>query len=209
MVYGSLGGLGGWRPYPVRQDPPESSQVMSGEEITNSWNDRLADIPQNISSTTVETVPWEFQKLGGQYNNMRFEKTADYGYAKDNGINMLRYDINPFRMVVDKTTTTSYRNPEYDRVAGLRDDALAQFGENNIRQQQAYDGMQGQYSKNGIMPEGYSAPNFGQISGQENTGVTNTPGIGMDWTAGVYDQNFANGLYGNNGAAQNGATRWL
>lgn len=70
--------------------------------------------------------------------------------------------------------------------------------ENQTARQQAYDNMAGTNAPNAVLPEGYTNPGFGQVSGQTNPygpalGAGRAAmeggddGISNDWLAGLYD----------------------
>lgn len=68
---------------------------------------------------------------------------------------------------------------------------LAPLAEQQIRQQQAYDQMQGGWQLNGVMSPDYANAGFNQVTGSSNAyaGPSQSDLIGLetDWMQGVYD----------------------
>lgn len=82
-------------------------------------------------------------------------------------------------------------NPAYAAMQQEMEDAKRVRGENQTMQQQAYDSMNDQYQRNGILGANYSDANFGAITGISDDG-TETSGLtegllGNTTTTGVYD----------------------
>lgn len=205
MFRGSVGGWGGLGGLPPqREGAPNSQVIQTGDEIKKGWQDKLSGIPQTIGYSTTETVPWEFKPLGGEYSNLRLLQTPDYAYMTSRGIPLNRAGYSPFSTVVDHTIDTTAPNPEYGRVQGLMSDALSQYGENQTRAQQAYDGMQGQYAENGVLPGGYTQAGFGQVSGQDNAsqfgadGGTQLGGVSNQFITGAYTPSNSGATYNPN-----------
>lgn len=79
-------------------------------------------------------------------------------------------------------------NPDF---SALNDEKarLNPFVENTLRQQQAYDWMQGGQQENALMSPDYANAGFNSITGMSNpnAGPGQIDGVGMDWAHGVYD----------------------
>ena len=74
----------------------------------------------------------------------------------------------------------SYANPEYLMAKANFDQASKERGENQTRQQQAYNTfLAGDGQIGGVMPSNYSDPSYGQVSGQSpSASTTGIPGFG-------------------------------
>lgn len=66
---------------------------------------------------------------------------------------------------------------------------LAPLAEQQMRQQQAYDWMQGAHQENAVMSPDYANAGFNTITGMSNpyAGPGEISGVDMDWAQGVYD----------------------
>jgi hypothetical protein len=204
MFRGSVGGWGGLGGLPPqREGAPNSQVIQTGDEIKKGWQDKLSDIPQTIGYRTTEIVPWEFQ-MGEGFGSPFFQMTSLGQSRQAAGTPLNEAGGNSYQMMVERTVDNTAPNPEYGRVQGLMSDALSQYGENQTRAQQAYDGMQGQYAENGVLPGGYTQAGFGQISGQDNAsqfgadGGTQLGGVSNQFITGAYTPSNSGATYNPN-----------
>lgn len=82
---------------------------------------------------------------------------------------------------------------KYNQARGLRQ-------ENQQRQQQAYNSMTNNGAQNGVLPQFYDQPGFGQVSGTNSQfnadGGTQVGGVDNSWTSGAYNPSAGmNGAY--------------
>jgi hypothetical protein len=204
MFRGSVGGWGGLGGLPPqREGAPNSQVIQTADEIKKGWQDKLSGIPQTVDYSTTQTVPWEFQTGAGY--GMPFYQMTNLGQNRQAaGTPLNEGGGNSYQMMVKRTINNTAPNPEYGRVQGLMSDALGQFNENQNRQQQAYDGMQGQYAENGVLPGGYTQAGFGQISGQDNAsqfgadGGTQLGGVSNQFITGAYTPSNSGATYNPN-----------
>ncbi len=169
MAYG-FGGLGA--SFPARTMTPDSQAVQSTGEWDSEWQKKLAAVPQTITTGASAPVWTNVSQLSneqaGSVLNQAVANNLD-NYWRDSGnTDTWGNSIRDF-FVMTSPGFAGYTsaNPAYTQLnnqyldaKGIRDNAQA-------AQQQAYDGMQGNYAFNGNLPSAYSNPNFGQVSGTQ------------------------------------------
>lgn len=204
--FGGLGGLGGRASFPMRYGAPNSQPVEGPllglgtfDEWDTDWKKRLAGTPQQITTTNWQDIT----DLSG--------KALPDGSA----VGQLTPFINAMGSA-DKTRWSGDRymagynetsaNPEYAQMLAEREQMMPHW-ENQTRNQQSYDSMMGGHQPNAVIGENYSDANFGSVTGQPGgTTMPEVDGVNMDWASGIYDPNYASGMFGNTGRRKQG---WL
>ncbi len=212
-------GFGGGS-FPQRFNAPNSQQVMSDSEFQADWNSRLANIPKFTGGEGAQLVtsaadydptaanPYQtsvfdsaardqLKNLGISYENQSSDLLDSYKqsiggkenfFSGGNNAYSAGYSGGGSHLVGQNNGTL---NPEYSRMDQLLQTESRNRRENQIAQQQAYDGMSDQYQKNGVMGEDYTNPNFGVIDGLASTGNEANP----MWTTGLIDEGSQTGVY--------------
>lgn len=196
MRYGGLGGLGGFPPQ--RYGTPNSGWVQSDDEFTSEWQSRAP--AQFIGGT-----PAEYRHMA--VDGHRPGDTPSAGLAArpkppsppgatSGGAGSFQtwtpgdpIQYGNIRVLTNPGTTQTLNpaweewNTNFQRAQGLRQ-------ENQTRQQQAYDSMRNNGALNGVMPQFYNQPGYGQVSGTTGqfnaNGGTQVEGVDNSWTSGAY-----------------------
>ncbi|MBI1620363.1 hypothetical protein [Aquamicrobium zhengzhouense] len=110
---------------------------------------------------------------GGQFSS-GLDHFAKHGFGENRAVNVTPGSAG-------YTPNFSALNAEWDKMTPMF--------ENQTRQQQAYDWMQGGNQENGLMSEDYANAGFNTITGMSNpyAGPGQIEGVDMDWAQGVYD----------------------
>lgn len=95
---------------------------------------------------------------------------------------------------VNQTRGQKGYTPDFSALNAERERMTSAF-ENQRRQQQAYEWMQGADQQNAIMSPDYANAGFNTITGLSNpyAGPDAVDGVGMDWASGVYDPSTQSG----------------
>lgn len=188
MRYGGLGGLGGFPPQ--RYGTPNSGWVQSNDEFTSEWQSRAPNqyiggesVPErNIADETGYGMPQSppNRNIAGTPDPRMPAGRMNPGYTGP------YIDDTPERFVTTPQTINpawEEWNTNFQRAQGLRQ-------ENQTRQQQAYDSMRNNGALNGVMPQFYNQPGYGQVSGNNSqlnaNGGTQVEGVDNSWTSGAY-----------------------
>lgn len=209
MAFG-FGGLGA--SFPMRYGDPTSQQVMSDSEYQDELNKRLAGIspisgngdggmatfgrsyteairnpqgpnvinPAGVSSFLGSTS----QSLAGTLperstdgiNQTQFNRFIDR-FGLGNAYSSLR------------PATGLWENRVYSAIAAANQREMDARRQNQVAQQQAYNGMMGDGQMNAVLGANYSTPGFGQVNGQLSNPYAPNSGEGADmtWSTGVYN----------------------
>jgi hypothetical protein len=180
------------RPYPTRglMDMLQSNVVESDDEFMNRERALLSSVPDQVKddAAAANWTPWwrsqvaatnvgmspdtrsgtaydaslSAEKLANSYGLSIIGPqwnggTPNIGIAADGPVN------DPGSFMKDNTEARAAAQDAFNRKVKLRQ-------ENNIRQQQAYDGsLNGNNAWAGVLPDNYSDPNFGMVTGQAAT----------------------------------------
>lgn len=195
--FGSLGGLGGFAP-PTRTASPNSQHIKTLSELQ-------API-QNEYQGLMDV--WQ-QDMGGYDDALRQSFAADIAGAGLNPNQNLSLMLAMSRVGknaanagnadwlsgtmgqsgADAYTATAQGMPDFAPFQARMDAIARPFNENQTRQQQAYDWMQGGNQQNALMSPDYAKAGFNTITGTSNpnAGPGQIEGVDMGWAQGVYD----------------------
>ncbi len=183
--------------YPTRGGSmPQSGQVMSDGEFNQGWQDKLATIPQYLTTETPEWLNvsdvWRSGDLAQIDQLMKYTSNPDqkfsFGSTATDGFGAPTTDYR----IQTGTSSVSELNPEWSKLNDTFQTAKNLRAENQTRQQQAYDTtMMGNGAFGGVLPSNYADPNYGQVTGQKTGGLgglggTDLTGIGNENQTGAY-----------------------
>lgn len=156
---------------------------------------KLLDAGASAEAITPDVLSGYQDAVGGMNT---FFKNSNYAYADWGANNGSRGS----HKVTEYTNTPRQQNPAWNDWNDQFQSALGQRQENQTRQQQAYNTMINNGADNGLMPEGYSRPGYGQISGQTSAfnsdGGTQLGGVDNSFTSGAYTPEQGSGVYNPN-----------
>lgn len=232
--FGGLGGLGG-SSYPQRFGSPNSEQIKTPDEYQKeqqAWIDQMMGKASRVADRDLyrEAGGSAYSNFLGDYGNGKGVSEVNAKYLGLAPIDNRDAWVNAgSSMKVANPTGGNFNlsnwiEPEFaaaqqrqaadmaaiqkqidERTATFNTD-MAQRGENQTRQQQSYDSMNGWGQLNGVMGPNYTDPNFGQISGQAGgplTAPTMPNGVDPSWTSGVFDPSGGlTGVYGANNSTK-------
>lgn len=231
--FGGLGGLGGFSPsFPQRTGAPISNVVenlpfATQDEWLADWERRYAEeaAKANPVGTWRDTKAYmndaSMGMVGGENTvggGMGMQSpTPTRGYPSANlvtdtpvlggGPTVNRYQapeprLQDPRLVRSITSGT----PDFAALEAERAQMIPRYTA-QVGNQQAYDSMLGMNQLNGLPGPDYANANFGQVTGQQAQPLNAQQGIDMGWATGVYDPNYASGMFGNTGNSRNDS--WL
>lgn len=167
-------------PFPTRggmNAVPQSGVVQSDSEWTKGWQDKIAAVPQYLpGAATGMSTPWwqeaNINNLTSVGGGPRDAYAAVEQMANRLGIT-LSQDMNNGGFGIGRAADIEMQyapqevNPEWTRLNQDFSAAQQQRGENQIRQQQAYNvNMMGNNAVGGVMPANYADQNYGQVTGR-------------------------------------------
>lgn len=191
--------------YPMRPaGAPASGVVQSDQEFQQDWASLIASTPTTIRDrvqldpngagyeqskasdywSSLQPIPFG-QPVGGVYNAQMDRTPSPSGPHFDN----IKHKIEPGTFFGEYNERL---NPLYAQALADREAAESQRGENQIRQQQAFDTtMMGNGAIGGVMPSDYSSPTYGQVTGQKQGGLgglggSDLSGVDMAQQSGDY-----------------------
>lgn len=207
--------------YPMRFGEPNSQVIenpLAGfgslADWEGDWQGRFNDLQGRLDSTPEFITRSHSSGGGGTWQNANnnpdlLSQASDSTFQwQSTGVNdaMGNPISDPFVFIPDpvQTWTTQEANPAFQALQGERQtlnqerEFFEPLFENQTARQQAYDNMAGTNAPNAVLPEGYTNPGFGQVSGQTNPygpalGAGRAAmegaddGISNDWLAGLYD----------------------
>ena len=200
----------GRSPFPNRADfaAPDSGIVQSDTEWNKAWTDRIKSIPQYLDPVaTGMSTPWwqsaNINSLTASGGGPRGAYSDTEKLANSFGITLTQDANNGGFMIgrapdIQMEYAPAAPNPEYARITNDYANAQKYRGENQIRQQQAYDTiLMGNNAQNGVLPSNYADPNYGQVTGQKVGGLG---GLGGADLTGVSEQPSAGAFGGGFGS---------
>lgn len=214
MVLGfGLGALGGADFYnPTRKAMPTSDPIQSDHELTNEHGDWVrgmqAQIDRMQRRDLVEEAAWQAhartdaQIPDGGYGLDYWRDAAlrsqgegglaGYGGPREGNLEGWFGDLDG-KIRAHEASIGQLRN-QLEAGNLSFDRKLEGRHENQLRQQQAYDWMQGANQENALMSPDYAKAGFNTITGLTNPYAgPEGSGASMDWASGVYDPNTQSG----------------
>jgi len=211
--FGSLGGLGSYTSaYPMRTNAPDSQTVVHDDELNTEYQKWLAQKQNSLGSMQNRDYASDlanrgyaqFQRMGGPaddpLSNRSVWEQAAQSYVQGGnpvavGPDGGRYHVGNFfgntleNMQQGDQAAIAAVQSEIAQRTQQHQQTMADRGANQLRQQQAYNWMEGGNQTNGLMSPDYANAGFNSISGQANpfAGPPAIDGVGMDWASGAYD----------------------
>jgi hypothetical protein len=199
---GGFGGLGA--SYPMRYGAaPQSQQVLSDQEFNTPKRTEVQLLPGATGYDQNAASPY----IGDILNTMAMSQwtksgldPSDPGFAtwKAAALTDPNSALSAWNTAGDPSSaygagTTAAANGASQTVAQFNPvdpNAIRQRGENQMAQQQAYNGMMGNGQLNGIIGQNYTDQNFGQVTGQQTPSLQSqldqVPGLDTTGLAGIY-----------------------
>jgi hypothetical protein len=190
----------GKMPYPNRSPfAPQSGQVQSDQEFATGWQNHINSISPTVREELGRITPWwqdaNINSLSQTAPGFKDAYSTTEKMANSLGVTLTQ-DMNNGGFMVGSAPelAMNYRNvanPEYAAAQDAFSQASKFRGENQIRQQQAYDTtLMGNNAIGGALPGNYADPNFGQVTGKVGglggLGGTDLTGINADSQTGAY-----------------------
>jgi hypothetical protein len=172
--------------FPQRPGTPQSGVVQSDDEFNQDWRYQVDQTPRYLYDRAELNPSMPTYDAGNASNYWQSLQPIPFGTPTGNPGNYLPTGPEGDHItnqLPEGSSVGEYNkrlNPEYDKVIAAQAAATAQRGENQIRQQQAFDtGMMGSGAIGGVMPSNYSDPTYGQITGQKAGGLGGLGGVDL------------------------------
>lgn len=191
-------GFGVGQPWQPRTIAPTSRHIESLDErttpIRNEYQQALKGWRSEVDSldgALRNSVAGQISSLGApaQQGWLDQYSMAAQGAAQAGDLDWLTRAYGGDESSANSYVDVMSAKPAWEPYQQRIDKISRPFLENEMRQQQAYDWMQGGNQDNALMSPDYANAGFNTITGMSNpsAGPGQIDGIGMDWAQGVYD----------------------